>query len=84
MDYQYIEAVSKFDNLNHNDQLVQYFSIIGMDDPDILHSMMSIKEMIYMKYEINEHTDDIANNSGILTGDRPYIKRGNLPKYHVP
>jgi ribosomal protein S8 len=50
LDYQYIEAVCKFDNMNHNDQLVLYFSLIGMDDPDIVHSIMTIKEMVYSKY----------------------------------
>jgi len=72
LDYQYIDAVTKFDNASHNDQIVQYFSIIGMNDPDILHSVMTIKEMIQGGYCLN---GDDLDNSGVLTGNRPFIAK---------
>ena len=66
LDYQYIDAVQKLDVANYNEQIVQYFSIVGMDDPDITHSLMSVKEMIHAKYEFNNI--DQFNNDEILTG----------------
>ena len=66
LDYQYIDAVQKLDVANYNAQIVQYFSIVGMDDPDITHSLMSVKEMIHAKYELNNI--DQFNNDEILTG----------------
>jgi len=66
LDYQYIDAVQKLDAANYNEQIVQYFSIVGMDDPDITHSLMSVKEMIHAKYELNNI--DQFNNDEILTG----------------
>jgi hypothetical protein len=71
LDYQYIEAVSKFDLASNNDQIVQYFSILGMNDPDILHSIMAVKEMIYCRYCLNDDQD--VENSGVLYGERPYF-----------
>jgi len=58
--------------------------MVGMEDPDIVHSMMSVKEMIFKNYQLNAYTDDIANNSGVLTGNRPFIYPNALPKFHVP
>ena len=56
-----------------------------MDDPDIAHSCMSIKEMVHFGYELNEFQScDIANNSDILTGKRSYFKQYGLPRLHVP
>jgi len=45
-----------------------------MEDADIVHTIMTIKEMIYCKYGLNEwQRDDVINNSGVLIGDRPFI-----------
>lgn len=55
-----------------------------MDDPDIAHTILTVKEMICFKYELNNNKDPITNNSGILTGDRPYLHSLGLPKFHVP
>lgn len=76
LDYQYIEAISKFDNACMHEHIVQYFTILGMHDPDIVHSLMTIKEMIYSGYCLNDyHSDDILHNSGILKGERVYFKQ---------
>lgn len=45
---------------------------------------MTVKEMISSEYQLNGQTDPISNNSGVLTGDRPYFKGDALPKFHVP
>lgn len=55
-----------------------------MDDPDIAQTIMTVKEMICFKYELNQLKENVANNSGILTGDRPYLQDSRLPKFHVP
>jgi hypothetical protein len=45
-----------------------------MDDADIFHSIMTVKEMINCNYGLNDwQHDDIINNSGVLTGDRIFI-----------
>ena len=68
---------------------MSYFCTLGMDDADIFHSIMTVKEMIHCGYGLNtwQH-DDVINNSGVLTGDRPFIDKGNdfggLPRFHVP
>ena len=75
LDYQYIEAISKFDNACMHEHIVQYFTILGMHDPDIVHSIMTIKEMIYCNYSLNDYQDDdILQNSGILRGERKYFR----------
>jgi hypothetical protein len=84
LDYQYIEAVVNHDIAHHNDQSIQYFSLVGMDDADIAHSLMSVKEMIYSGYQLNGYKDDIANNAGVLSGSRPYIVENGWQKFHVP
>ena len=43
-----------------------------MDDADIAHSIMTVKEMEYKRYGLNEKYNEMSNH-GILTGDRPYI-----------
>jgi hypothetical protein len=59
--------------------------MIGMNDPDILHSICSVKEMIYSGYSLNDHQEDaIVENSGVLSGKTPYIDSGEAPKFHVP
>jgi hypothetical protein len=46
-----------------------------MDDADILHSIMSVKEMISIGYTLNaNHNCDISNNCGLLSGNQPFIK----------
>lgn len=45
-----------------------------MDDADALHSVMTVKEMIYSGYGLNPNQLDAKiSNHGILTGDRPFI-----------
>ena len=65
-----------------------------MEDSDIVHTIMAVKEMLYCGYRLNpDQADDLVANAGILTGDMPYI-RDNLgqgkstqravPKFHTP
>lgn len=73
--------------------------MVGMDDADALHTVMSVKEMIYCGYGLNEHQMDAKiTNHGILTGDRPFIgdtrifaktrsfgkEQEKLPRFAVP
>ena len=53
--HDFADALQKFDNANNHDQLVQYFATIGMDDADIVHSIMTVKEMIKCGYCLNEY-----------------------------
>jgi hypothetical protein len=63
-----------------------------MDDADIGHSIMTIKDMIYCGYDLKENPNGEIVNSGILTGQMPYIYDQNkhdissdaLPKFRVP
>lgn len=55
-----------------------------MEDSDIAHTIMTVKEMIHSGYQLNGSTDHISNNSGVLTGNRPFFASENLPKFHVP
>ena len=60
-----------------------------MEDADIFHSIMTVKEMIFCNYGLNEwQQDDVINNSGVLTGERPFVAQadglGGLPRFHVP
>ena len=72
--HDFVDALQKFDNSNNHDQLIQYFATVGMDDADALHTVMSVKEMIYSGYGLNEHQMDAKlSNHGILTGDRPFV-----------
>lgn len=63
-----------------------------MDDADIGHTIMSIKEMIYCGYELKEE-QGVVINAGILKGNMPYINEkmkaesggdSTLPKFRVP
>lgn len=80
LDYVYVDSVHKLDTANYNEQIVQYFSIVGMDDPDIAHSLMSVKEMIHCKYEVN--SSEQFNNDEILTGK--LNGRFELQNYRLP
>jgi hypothetical protein len=63
-----------------------------MDDADIGHTIMTVKDMIYSGYQLKESANGDILNSGILTGEMPYIydktkHEGNsdyLPKFRVP
>ena len=45
-----------------------------MHDKDILNTLMTVKEMIYCEYGLNcFQLDNLVNNSGILTANRPYF-----------
>ena len=64
--------------------MVSYFCTIGMEDADIVHTIMTIKEMIFCDYCLNDFQyDDLVSNSGVLSADRPYMT-DKLPKFHVP
>lgn len=40
----------------HDGQIVSYFAIMGMEDSDIIHTVMAVKEMINAGYALNsEH-----------------------------
>lgn len=52
-----------------------------MDDPDITHTLMTVKEMIHADFGLNNLKDEIGNNSGILSGKRAYYGQLNLPKF---
>ena len=81
----YAEALQKFDQARGHDQLVSYFCTIGMEDADIVHSIMSVKEMIFCDYQLNESQhDELESNYGILTGDRSFFVDPHNPKFHVP
>ena len=62
-----------------------------MDDADIGHTIMTVKDMIYCGYELKENNGEITN-SGILRGEMPYIydklkperTTEQLPKFKVP
>ena len=61
-----------------------------MDDADIGHTIMTVKDMIYSGYDLKEVNGDIVN-SGILRGEMPYIYdkakpecNSDLPKFRVP
>ena len=62
-----------------------------MDDADIGHTIMSIKDMIYAGYYLKED-QGIVINSGILSGNMPYINDQiksdcasvKLPKFRIP
>ena len=63
-----------------------------MDDADIGHSVMTIKDMIYSGYDLKESTNGEIINAGILTGQMPYIydpskhdaSSDTLPRFRVP
>jgi len=63
-----------------------------MDDADIGHTIMTIKDMIYCGYELKECSNGDIVNSGILRGEMPYIydkakhegSSDYLPKFRVP
>ena len=63
--------------------------MIGMDDADIAHSIMTVKEMEHKGYGLNGKVD-VMSNDGILTGDRPFIQSPlkrelkNIPQFKVP
>lgn len=82
----YAEALQKFDQARGHDQLVSYFCSIGMEDADIVHSIMTVKEMIHCDYGLNDFQhDDLVSNAGVLDGDRPFMSdKGALPRLHVP
>jgi len=46
---------------------------VGMDDADIGHSIMTVKDMIYSGYDLKESSNGDIINSGILRGEMPYI-----------
>lgn len=50
-----------------------------MDDADIGHTIMTVKDMIYCKYELKEINGEITN-SGILRGEMPYIYDKSKPE----
>jgi hypothetical protein len=73
------------------EQLVSYYCSVGMRESDIIHSLMTVKEMIYCGYQLNEYLfDDMVNNSKILTGEREFFETDpqtgidTVPKWHVP
>ena len=67
MDYDYVELMKNWDvQSRENDQLASYFCTIGMQDTDIMHTIMAVKEMIYCNYVVDSEID----NSEILTGSR--------------
>jgi hypothetical protein len=69
MNFSYIDRMQRFDEKRGKDQLVSYFCTVGMQDHDIIHTLMTIKEMINSGYGLNEwQDDDLLNNSGVLTG----------------
>lgn len=60
-----------------------------MDDADIAHSIMTVKEMEYKGYGLNDKFNEMSNH-GILSGERPYIsppfknQLKNIPQFKVP
>lgn len=67
MDYEYVELIKNWDLQNRDsDELASYFCTIGMQDTDIIHTIMAVKEMIACEYVIDAEID----NSQILTGER--------------
>lgn len=81
----YAESLLKYDLSRGHDQLINYFCIVGMEDADILHSIMTVKEMIHCNYQLNSYLhDDLVSNDGILTGDRAYFADPRNPRFHVP
>lgn len=58
---------------------------MGMEDADIVHSVMTVKEMISCGYQLNGSLhDDLVSNEGVLTGDRSFFAEPQNPKFHVP
>ena len=45
IDEEYLKSLHKFDSDRGNDLLISYFCTIGMDEDDILHNIMNIKEL---------------------------------------
>ena len=81
----YAEALLKHDLSRGHDQLINYFCIVGMEDADILHSIMTVKEMIYCNYQLNSFLyDDLVSNEGILTGDMAFFSDQRNPRFHLP
>lgn len=61
-------------NLEDN-ALAQYFATIGMEDADIVYTVMAVKEMIHYGYELNDaQFDDLIANGVILDGELPFCK----------
>jgi hypothetical protein len=59
-------------NLEDN-PLALYFATVGMDDADIAHSIMAVKEMIHYGYELNDaQFDELIANGVILDGELPF------------
>ena len=64
-----------------------------MDDADIGHTIMTVKDMVYSGYDLKESSNGDIVNSGILRGEMPYIpydkstQEGSsnyLPRFKVP
>ena len=45
IDDEYLEKLHEFDKDRGNDLLISYFCTIGMDEDDIMHNIMNIKEI---------------------------------------
>lgn len=64
---------------------MSYFCTIGMEDADIVHTIMTVKEMIHCDYQLNAFLhDELQSNQGILTGERSFFVDPHNPKFHVP
>ena len=93
-DKEYCGQMTKLDVRGglHDGQLVSYFTIMGMEDSDIVHTVMAVKEMLHAGYKLNDQQyDDLVSNAGILNGDVPYLRDDReqrpekiLPKFRAP
>ena len=82
--------MQSYDSKPENESLATYYCDIGLDDADVLYSLMAIKEMEFCGYGLNEMDEcSILNNSGILVGNRKFISKNGCrdalyPPFHVP
>jgi len=91
IDYEYYDLVQRIDQMRGQEQLVSYYCSIGMREADIIHSVMTTKEMLHCGYSLNEYLfDEKVNNSQILTGERRFFEVDPntgldvTPRWHVP